>query len=322
MPVSNNRTIAAASGYPQLAAFLTRPEWADGFIELYHATTLAGSITNQSILSKYFRGVGDEVIFSRAPRAEVFEYQKNQELQVGELETSTVTITLGRAVYSNLKLDKLDIKGKPDVTRYVNEYTKSVQRAIAERIDRELLVELPLLAAACNRGPKAGVESHAFNFGTKGAPVILTSDNLIHYLSALKMVLLEQNVPADDLYVVLPIEAQALFFANSTLANACAMGQKQSLLYSEKFSGLFGFDIYFSNMMPQRPDGGKVCYTILAGRKSATGLVVKTVENQHITQSDRHFGEYWRTLTVYDFAVLEPEALTCLYATIQQPTGA
>lgn len=316
MPTARKPLLPAASGYTQLVSALTQPAYAAGFLKRFHMMTISGSITSQDIVPKEIRQKGDEVVFRRAPEAEIFDYQKNQELEVSHLYTSTITMNVNRAKYSNLKLDAIDRKQIDGLPALLKEYQDDVTRKLAEYIDSEVLLELPLQAAACNRGRKAGKRSHAFDFGAAGAPVVMTKDNIIRYLSQMRTVLAEQNVDTNGLYVVLPIEAMDLFFANPILSNACASGSAQSIILGTKIPNVLGFEILFSNNMPQRNENGRIAYTIFAGRKDATGFVMQITENRHVDKVANHFGEYWQTLNVYDFKVLYPEAITTLYATL------
>lgn len=316
MPTARKPLLPAASGYTQLVSALTKPVYAAGFLKRFHSTTISGLITSQDIIPKEIRQTGDEVVFRRAPSAEVLDYQKNQELEISHLETSVITMNINRAKYSNVKLDTIDVKQIADVKLLLAAYQEDATRKLAEAIDSEVLYELPLQAAACNRGRKAGKRSHAFDFGAAGAPVVLTKENIVRYLSQMRTVLAEQNIDTNGIYVVLPIEAMDLFFANPILSNACASGMSQSIILGTKIPNVLGFEILFSNNMPQRNENGRIAYTIFAGRKDATGFVMQVTESRHIDKSERHFGQFWQTLNVYDFKVLYPEAIATLYATL------
>lgn len=321
MSIQQKPLMPASSGYTQLAAAMNTPAYASGFLKKFHFTTVSGLITSQDIVPKEIRQQGDEVVFRRAPEAEIFDYQKNQELEVSHLSTSLITMNVNRALYSNLKLDKIDVKQVKDIASYLSEYQSDVTRKVAERIDSEVLFELPLQADACNRGKRAGKRSRMFDLGTSGAPVVLTAKNIVHYLVALRTVLTERNIDPNGLYVVLPTEAMQLFYLNPILADAGASGQSASIIMGTKIPNVLGFDIIFSNNMPQRNENGRIAYTILAGRKDATGFVMQITETQHIKEDSRHFGEFWRSLHVYDFKVLYPEALAVLYATLDFTTA-
>ena len=308
--------IPAASGYPQYFGALTSPVFAKGFTESFYPKTISGNITTQNIKGVNIREVGDEIIFRTEPEAEIFKYTKNQDLEHSHLETSTYSMVINRARYFNLKLDEVDEALVPNIQEFIRAFQNSAQRKLAQLLDHELLLEIPQGAAMCNKGRNAGVRSRSYDLGAAGTPVALNAENLPLYLSFLRSTLLEQNVDPSNMYVVLPTEAQVLFYSNPVLMNACASGQGKSILFMEKIPNVMGMTIYFSNMMPQYDDpSGKTAYTIIAGKKEATGFVQKLTKTD-IVKDSRSFGKMWRGLNIYDFKVLTPEAVSVLYATI------
>lgn len=308
--------LPAASGYPQYFGALTSPVFAKGFTETFYPKTISGNITTQNIKGVNVRDVGDEIIFRTEPEAEIFKYTKNQDLEHSHLESKTYSMTIGKARYFNLKLDEVDEALIPNIKEFLMAFQNSAQRKLAQLLDYELLSTIPLEAHACNKGRNAGVRSHGYDLGAAGAPVKLTAQNIAIYLGYLRSTLLEQNVDPSSMYVVLPTEAQVLFYSNPILMNACASGQGKSILFMEKIPNLMGMDIYFSNMMPQYSDTtGVTAYTIIAGKKEATGFIQKLTKTD-IIKDTRSFGKMWRGLNIYDFKVLTPEAVTVLYASI------
>ena len=63
------------------------------------------------------------------------------------------------------------------------------------------------------------------------------------------------------------------------------------------------------------PVTGEQTFTILAGRKSATGFVMQLTEQDVIDKDPRSFSKYWRGLNLYGFKVIRPEDLAVMYAT-------
>lgn len=316
MPYTTKQNIPAASGYPQLQV-LNHPTFAKGFTQTFTATTLAGHITSQDIIPKEIKDVGDVVVFRRPPVAEIFDYQKNQDLEVSHLSSATEEMAIGRAKYYNLKVDRVDEKQVADIGGYVRAFVESTKTLLADKVDNELLTEMPIAAAACNKGRNAGARTHMFDLGSGGSPITLTPANIVDMLTKLTIVLQEQNVDPKGFYAVFPLPAQALFFQNAILANAGISGLDRSVIIEGTIPNVMGFDIYFSNRMPMYDESGKVAYTILAGSKQATGFVNQMTVNETVDKDSRSFAKYWRGLTIYDFKVLIPEAVAVLYATIE-----
>lgn len=308
-------TLQSSSGNI-LYSVLNSPVYAQGFLQRFYADSIAGSITTSDVFGD-IRNCGDQVIFRRSPLAEIFDYQRGQDLEHSELNTDTVTLVVKRAKYWNLVLDYVDEKQICDIMKYVNAFKENAAIQLRQIIDREILTEVPLKADPFNKGIRAGKRTGAYNLGQLGAPVQLNSTNIIRMLTYLGAVLDEQNLPSSGRYVVLPSIARTLFANNALLNNAGQSGLNKAIVISMDFIDLAGFKIYFSNDMPQYRDStGQITYMILAGFKDATGFITQLTKQDVIEKEARSFNKYWRALTIYDFDVLMPEKLAVMYASI------
>lgn len=316
-------TVSAASGYRVYAA-LKSPIFAQSLIPRYYASTVTGRLTSSDIVPAEIKREGDQVVFRVAPVAEIFDYQKNQDLEVSQLNTSPVVMTIRRAKYYNLKLDNVDEKQIPNVRTWVSEFRDSAMKKLALSTDREILTELPHQVDCHNKGRHAGIRTGAFDLGTSGAPVTVSPDNLMEVIGRIAAVLTERNVPQAGRFIVFPASAQPLFWANTVLSNAYASGQSKSIILTDgtMVPDLLGFNVIFSNNTPiyTDPTTGAQTFTILAGLKTATGYVMQLTKQEIINQDPRSFSTYWRGLTLYDFKVLKPEDLAVAYVTLSYTT--
>ena len=318
MPLPNP-VVPAASGYRVYAA-LTNPIFAKALIPRYYASTVTGRITSSNIVPSEIKQQGDTVVFRVAPKAEIFEYQKNQDLEVSQLNTRPVTMSIDRAYYYNLKLDYVDEKQIPDVLTWVREFRESATQVLAQQTDFLIQSELPHQVDCHNKGRNAGARTSAFDLGTIGAPVTVNAANIMSIIGRLSAVLTEANVPNRGRFLLLPSSAAPLLWANSILSNACASGLSKSVVLTngEMIPNLLGFDIIFSNNTPIYTDTvtGQMTFTILAGLPSATGYVMQ-LNNQEVVDKDpRSFSKYWRGLVLWGAKVIKPEDLAALYATL------
>lgn len=311
-------TVPAASGYRVYAA-LKNPIFAQTLIARYYPTTITGQITTSDIVPSEIKESGDQVVFRRAPVAEIFKYQKNQDLEVSQLNTEPTVMTIDRAYYYNLKLDRIDEKQIPNIRVWTSEFIKSAIEILAQQTDYELQVELPHQVDCHNKGPTAGKRTGAFDLGTMGAPVTITAQNINLMIGRIAAVLTEANVPNDGRYIVFPSSAQPLFWANPTLLAAQNSGNAKSIILTNgsMIPDILGFKIMFSNMTPiyTDPTTGDQTFTILAGRKSSTGFVMQLTEQDVIDKDPRSFSKYWRGLNLYGFKLIRPEDLAVMYAT-------
>lgn len=311
-------TLPSASGYAVYDA-LNSPIYATSFIKRFYADSIAGVITSQDIFPADLKRCGDQVVFRRAPVGEIFDYQANQDLEVSQLNTETVTMVIRRGKYWNLKLDEIDEKRNCDIKRYITEFQDNSALILRQHIDREILSEVPLKADPFNKGVRAGKRTGAYNLGMLGEPVVLNSKTILNKLAQLAAVLDEQNVPERGRYVVLPGAAKPVLMMNGLLNDACKSGLGKAILLSQQFVDIAGFKVYFSNNMPMYmdPKVNKQTFLILAGFKEATGFITQLTERQVIDKDPRSFSKYWRGLNIYDFDVMTPEMLAVMYATIE-----
>lgn len=310
--------LPAASGY-RLYSALESPIFAKSLVSRYYPTTISGRITCNDILPTEIKSCGNQVVFRRAPVAEIFRYQQNQDLEVSQLNTRPDIMTVDRSFYYNLKLDEITEQQTCDIRTWVSEFRDSAVQVMAQQVDYELMTEIPAQVDCHNKGIRAGIRTGQWNLGTSGAPVSVNATNLPEVLGRLAVVLNEQNAPTKDRWIILPVSAQPLFWMNPILASACMSGNGKSIILTdgEMFPNVLGFNIIFSNIMPiyTDPVTGEQTFVILAGTGCATGFVMQLNKQEIIDKDPRSFSKYWRGLNLYGHKVLRPENLAVLYAT-------
>lgn len=325
MPKPYN-VLPASSGY-RLYAALKNPLFAQRLITRYYPTTISGNITTSDVIDPRIKQQGDTVIFRRTPVAELFEYQKNQDLEVSQLNTEPDQMVIDRAFYFNVKLDRVDEKQIPDVRNWVSEFIDDALEKQAQKIDSILFREMPWQVHCQNKGAHAGATDGSINLGTAGSPVSLTKANILEFIQMMAVVLDQANVPANGRFLVLPTYARLLLAGNEVLSNACASGLSKSaqlMAGSQWPNEIGGFRLYFSNVMPRYYDqvAAKQTYIILAGLKDATGFVTQLSDQEVIDKDPRSFSKYWRGLNLWGFKVMRPEALAAAYVTIDYTLNA
>lgn len=313
-------TLQSSSAYRVYAA-LENPIIAKALRARYYPTTITGQITSQDVIPSEIRKQGDTIVFRRKPEAEIFTFQKNQDLNVSQLNTEPLIMTIGRADYYNLKLDDVDKIQITDVNMWVREFIDSAVNKMALKTDYAIQTEVPHHVDCQNKGLRAGRRTGMFNLGAMGAPLVVTPNCLVDILGHLAAVLDEAGAPSRGRYVVLPTSAKPLLWANEVLRNASASGMSKSIILAEgeMMPNVLGFNLVFSNATPiyTDPQTGDTTFTLLAGVKEAVGYVMQVNKQEVIDKDSRSFSSYWRGLSLWDFMVLEPEWLAVAYATFR-----
>jgi hypothetical protein len=310
-----NKVLPSASGY-NVYGFLKSPVFAKGFISYFYPKSLVAQISETNFEGTSFKE-GSEIVFKRAPRAELFSYRKNQELEVSSMDTTPITMTIKRGSYFNVKLDIVDKMQIDEIMKALELFKQDASEKLAIEIDRKMIDTMLREAAPCNKGNSAGIRTGRYNLGVGGAPVALSGANVMKMIRTLSLVLDEQNLPKSGRFIILPPEA-TLAFDETILNNTCASGLNKALILTEAYNipQLAGFTVYFSSNMPSYAENGQIAYPIIAGLKGATGYVMQLEKMQHIDQDSRSFSEYWRGLWIYDWKVIRPEMLAAAYVTI------
>lgn len=316
----NTVGVPSASGYPVYSG-LIHPIYSKMFVQRLYAESISGQITDQSVVPSELRQAGDLAIMRRAPRGELHKYHKNQALEVSKFNSETITFKVDKAWYWNLKLDEIDYVQVPEIGMWLKAFQDDSLQQLAAQIDHDIIQDMVVAAAACNKGAKAGVRSHSHNLGATGAPLGLTSSGTINPLTltaVLRAVLGEQNIPKTGLFVVWPQVVEPLFLANSVLANACSSGMGKSTLVSGEVVSVMNMKQFFSPNTPVYTDPvtNETTYPVVMGVKSATGFVNQLTKTQIIDQDPRAFSRYWRGLQLSGWGVIRPELLAVAYVTI------
>ena len=243
-------------------------------------------------------------------------YQKGMQLQaVDRVESPYIQLLIDKAAYARFGIDDID-KYQSDID-LMNQWAEDAIEN--EKIDRDTEV-LAWIAAKCdshNVGIAAGRNSGLYDIGESGAPVELTSANIVKYILMAGGVLGEQNVPQGGWFIVMP-EAAAVLLRNSDVKDASMMGDNQSTLRSGRLGRLGNFTLYSSNLLPSYTDSTtrQLCWDIIFGHPYGITYASQFVETDYIDKPESTFGKHIKSLHVYGYEMIKPVAVGRIYATV------
>lgn len=308
--------LVASAGYSQYADNLITPMFGERLIARGYCSFVSGDITTADYNGTITR-CGDQITYFIEPEVMIREYGKNALLQPQELEGESVTMTIDRAKYYDVKLDRIDEKQICNIDQWIDSFLKRATYNMQRLLDPEILMKMAVEAAPTNKGMGAGKESHSQDLGEIGNPIPITSANIIEVLTRLDVVLREACRWEDGkMFLVLPNIARNALMA-SDLKAAYLTGLSQSPILNGKFPlVIMGFNVYFTDQVPQVFDTGvnKNAYYIVAGNQNATGFAQQLEEHEIITM-ENSFGKYYRGLWVYGSKPFIRDGLAALYAT-------
>lgn len=307
--------VPAASGYPQYSGSLINPMFSMDLLERFYTSTIYSDISTTEYSGDLEKG-GDQVTFWREPEVVIRDAYKNKKIEHDTINAEPVTMVIDRAKEFSIKVSQIDEKQIQNWPKWKDAFLKSAGYKLAQAIDPDLLDEMYTSAGAANQGATAGAQSANINLGTAGAPLVITSANIIAVLANIHQVLDEAMAPREGRFITLP-PAGITALRNSDLQAAYMTGLNWSPLTNGRIPDqVMGFTIMESLNIPSEVDAtvSKLAYHLVAGVKMATAFAAQ-LEKTRVIEDKDDWATYYQGLTVYGFKVLYPDALVHIYAT-------
>ena len=274
--------------------------------------------------------MGDKIVINTAPTITVSPYTVGGNLSYQAPTPDVQELVIDKGFYFAFQIsDVLEYQAKPNL---MDMFAEDASEQMRSKIDSTVLYNTFTQAAAANKGANAGAQSGAYNMGTDASPITLTASNVVQKVLEMASILDEQNVPETDRWLVIDPATRALLF-QSELAKVYVTGDSTSPVRNGKIGTIDRFTVYVSNNLPKGAagtatpwvsgDGAENSVTttgtvakrkaIIAGHKSALTFAsqitkMETVRNQN------DFGDYIRSLNVFGYKVVKPEAMALMIA--------
>lgn len=310
--------VVAASGYPQYSGSLIPPMFSSKLVEQFYCSSVYADITTTEY-SGELNKCGDQITFFRTPRVRVRRGAKDGTIKHDAIDTCPITMTIDQMLEFSVKVSKVDMKQICNWANWESALLKSASYNIGEAIDRSLLAQTYVEAAADNKGATAGVRTHAYNMGATGAPLALTSSNIWGTLTSAAGVMREQCMPMDDLFIVLPDVALPILLnspmlaSNAGLAGACCEVASNAVLNGKIPAKIAGWDIYISHNVASVVDGAVTAYSMPMGWRGATAFAMQIEDTRVITDDKDSWDQYLQGMTVYGAKVIQSEGVGGIY---------
>lgn len=311
--------------------------WSAKLNAKFYASTVFGEIANTNWQGE-ISGMGDKVIINTAPTITVTNYVvggAGLNYQVPQADVQEMNIDKAKAFAFQIN-DVLDYQAKPNL---LDMFSADAGEQMKIAIDSTVLFNTITSSngpAAANMGATAGVKSGAYNMGIAGTPVALNATagdaaNVLTKILQMSSILDEQNVPESDRFLLIDPATRVLLM-NTNLAQAQFMGDSQSMVRNGKIGTIDRFTVYVTNQLPSiaangtvwtSADGTETSSTvttnaakrraIVAGHKSAITFASQITKMETI-RNPTDFGDYIRSLNVFGYRVVKPEAMVLMIA--------
>lgn len=296
-PVATGSRDYSSTGASKFIPQLWSTRWNDKF----YANTMYEEISNTNYEGD-ISAKGDSVIINNLPDIQVFDHEDDLELSVDLPQAANTKLDIDQGHYTNARM--------PDVSKFqsnlnlIDAWAGDAAQQMKIRVDRNVLGSIFTSAAAVNSGANAGKDSANINLGIAGAPLVLTSANIIDVLvEAYSVCLDETDTPDTERFVVLPPSLCARI-KTSELKDASLSGDGQSTLRTGKVGMIDRLNIYCSRHLAST--GGET--NVVFGHKSALTFASQITEMEQI-RSERRFATLMRSLFVYGYDVILPEQM-------------
>jgi len=220
-----------------------------------------------------------------------------------ERPTSTpVTMLIDKGKRWKIALDDV-VKVQSDIP-LLNKWTDDAAMQMKISIERSYFTSSEITAGmhASNAGLTAGVASASFNIGTTGAPVQITSANVLDYIVDCGTILDEQNVPEQGRWMIIPVWMAGLI-KKSDLKDASLTNDDKSILRTGRIGGIDRFVLYSSNLLSS---SGTSWYRVPFGVNAAVTFATQIVHTESM-RNPFAFEDLVRGLQVYGYKVVKPE---------------
>lgn len=265
--------------------------------------------TQPRIMNRNYEGQikeqGDTVKINSVGRPTIFDYTKNTNMPDPEtLEGGQRNLTITQSKGFNFQVDDIDkVQGNPDV---MDPAMNEAAYGLGDIADQYAAAKM-----------LSGVTENTI--GTVETPIVPKPEEGVsgayENLVDLGVKLDEQNVPADDRWVVVPPWFHGMLTKDHRFVSYAAI----DVLYNRQVGEAAGFAILSSNNTPTiaAPEGNentKVRYAFLAG-SSMAGTFAEQISQVEAYRPEKRFADAVKGLHLYGAEVIRPEAIACMYAT-------
>lgn len=310
-----------ASGSPSFSnTAYNLPIMSSHILVKFYQKTIFSDISTTEYTGE-LRSKGDTIIFRQQP-----EFMVREGGGVGSTirhdtgQFSSITKRIGRSLYFSLGVDPLMADRTPDWGALEGMLIQSAARQMQEHIDKRILSEMYLYAHARNCGANAGLITRSYNMGAPGAPLSLSSSNVLEKLTHVGGVMAEQNIDiaTEDVFLVVPPKFKVLL-QNSELKAAYFSGLGMTTYLNGRLPNKFAdLTLFPTNRCPMVWDAvaGKWCFYLTFGVKRATAFVTANEYTRRIDNDPNSWLYYIQQRSIWDFFVLYPQLLGRMYVTL------
>lgn len=282
--------------------------WSANILEQFYDNCCLTEITNSDYEGE-ISAQGDTVHIRTGAHVATFKYVRGMKIPRVQPKPGIIELVIDKGM--GYAFDTHPLVDKQSDVAYVAQWSRDASMNMKVEVEEEFFADVYSEAHVDNMGATAGRKSHSYNLGTLAAPIGISSDNAVEYVTLAESTLTEQNVPTTDRFIVLP-EWFCQKLRLSELLQVDKTGDGSSPIRNNGLIGRIGtMKIYSSNLLTffvNGADSNSNCVYPIFGHKSAMTFAWQLVLEETLKNPD-DFGDIQRGLQVYGYEVVRKEAL-------------
>lgn len=299
----------AAIGTTSLSSVYIPEIWSGKMIKEFYDTTVFAAISNTEYEGE-IKDMGDKLYIPKLPSITINDYELNMKLTYERPAPTNLYLLIDKGKYFAYSVN--DVEKHQSNISYVNKWTQHAMKLMADNVDTAILADIYDDVSSYNQGLTAGKNSSAYNLGVSGTPLGVDKTNVLETIVDIGTVLDEQSCMEESRYIVFPPLFCGLI-KKSDLKDASLAGDGTSIMRNGRLGMIDRFEIYRSNNLHSGSSGGHTAWDCVAGHPYGLTFAAQITKNETLRNQD-DFGDLVRSLMVYGYKMIKPEAVVWLHA--------
>lgn len=286
--------------------------WSTLLTEKVYANTVMSDIANHDWEGQIDK-MGDIVHIRTQPDITVNTYEIGQTISYQQPSSTATDLIINKALYWAYQVDDID-RYEADI-ELMDVFTQNAVQATMVKQDQDLLANIPAEVGTANQGVNAGAISGNIDLGATGAPLSITSTNVVDSVFfAAEQALDEQNIPYDGRRWIVVPSWLIRRTRNSDIKFAYETGDAVSPARNGKVGMIGAFEVYQSNNLTAVTDGSLKAYNCVFGWTPGLTWASQFMDTKIVDLIDQ-IGTGVRSVCAYGYNVVVPNFVGNVYVT-------
>lgn len=268
--------------------------WSKKLLKVFNKQVVMAKLVNTDFEGD-IKTAGDTVYVRTFGDVTINDYTRDMTIEFETLSDPVQTMTIDQQKYFAFRVDDLDL-AQADVD-ILEGYTQRAAIAIRDVVDTYLL-------------GLASTGADANNIIGSGTPVALTKSNVYQQITELSEMLDEDNIPAEERFLVIPPKVKTLLLQSDEFTRATSLGDQ--VVQNGYIGNIAGFGVHVTTNMTTGAGGE---YDILALNRDFLSFASQVNQVERVRPFNM-FADAVKGLYLYGGKVFQPKAAAIMKATV------